>query len=330
MSSRLEDLRDLARMLDDGKITQHEYDVVKTELLQAPPEDWDGGAANLPETAAEVPVTEQRQVSDIDDDVPVSEHDPSGVDSKTPEWLTFARGIPTLYWVSIGGTILTVFFAVSLLPMAWITAGVAVAALIRVKEARMRWMAWTGLGAGVVFSAIGIFGSDTAGTVDASALPAATATPAQLEEVPVDSLGLRFDDLTKGWNGLPDPPHVLRGIRTNPEPGPLDSFIYTFDSGAILAGAYNPADEFVYALMVKANFADPDISNFYVHLCYLLYPGTQDCFDAYVEESGVFGKSPDALDDGHVASYLFDGNEWRVEIAGDVLTLRVIGPRQTG
>jgi hypothetical protein len=319
-------------MLDDGKITQHEYEVVKTELLQAPSEDWAGGAASPSETEADVPGTGQEQVSESEDDVSVPDHDPlpgSG-DSETPEWLTFARGIPTLYWVSIGGTILTVFFAASLLPMAWITTAVAVAALVRVKEARMRWMAWTGLGAGVIFSAIGLFGSDTAGTVDASALPAATATPAQLDEVPVDSLGLRFDDLTTGWNGLPDPPHVLRGIRTNPEPGPLDSFIYTFDSGAILAGAYNPADEFVYALMVKANFADPDISNYYVHLCYLLYPGTQDCFDAYVEESGVFGKSPDDWDDGHVASYVFDGNEWRVEIVGDVLTLRVLGPRQTG
>ena len=41
MSSRVEDLRDLAQMLDEGKITQSEYDLVKKELLEAPADDWE-------------------------------------------------------------------------------------------------------------------------------------------------------------------------------------------------------------------------------------------------------------------------------------------------
>ncbi len=40
VSSRLDDLRDLAVMLDEGKITQREYDMVKTELIDAPAEEW--------------------------------------------------------------------------------------------------------------------------------------------------------------------------------------------------------------------------------------------------------------------------------------------------
>jgi hypothetical protein len=41
VSSRLEDLRDLAVMLDEGKVTQEEYDIVKAELLDAPGEEWE-------------------------------------------------------------------------------------------------------------------------------------------------------------------------------------------------------------------------------------------------------------------------------------------------
>ncbi len=315
MSSRLDDLRDLARMLDEGKITQVEYEVVKTEILEAPADEW-GESPTPADTAGP-------EVHDV-----VIDSEPAEDAADPQDWLSFAKQIPRLYWAAVGASILTVFFAGSFTPIAWATVVVSLVALLRVTIQQMRWMAWTGLVVGGVFSAIGLFGGDTAGTVDAGPLPP-TETLQQLDEVPVGSLGVRFGDVTEGWNAVPDPPHVLRGFSTNPEPGPLDSFIYTFDSGAILAGAYNPSDGFVYAFMSKVNLADPDLANFYVHLCYLLYPGTNECFEAYVEGSGVFGKAPDELA-GQDASYRFEGNEWRVEVAGDVLTIRVIGPQQKG
>ncbi len=316
MSSRIDDLRDLARMLDEGKITQVEYEVVKTEILEAPADEW--GEPTPPLETAEP--GEGIETPDV----------PTDDSSQPPDWISFAKEIPPLYWSAVGASILTVFFAGSFTPIAWVAVAVSVTALVRVKSRQMRWMAWTGLIVGGVFSAIAVLGGGTAGTVDAGPLPPTQALQ-QLDEVPVGSLGVRFGDMTEGWNALPDPPHVLRGFSTNPEPGPLDSFIHTFDSGAILAGAYNPADQYVYALMSKVNLADPDLPNFYVHLCYLLYPGTNECFEAYVEESNVFGKTPDELASAdHSASYRFDGNEWRIEVTGDVLTLRVLGPQQEG
>jgi hypothetical protein len=325
LSSRLDDLRDLAQMLDEGKITQTEYEAIKTEILEAPAEDWAPAPSPAPEAA------EQGAVAVVVEDAPDNEPGVPDSAASAQDWLTFAKEIPTLYWAAIGASVLTVFFAGSFQPLAWATAGLAIVALVKVKDRAMRWMGWTGLVVGVLFSVIALLNSGTAGTVDASSLPATSETPVILEEIPVGSLGIRFGDLAEGWNDLPDPPHILRGISTNPEPGPLDSFIYTFDSGAILAGAYNPTDQFVYALMAKVNLADADLSNFYVHLCYLLYPGTQECFDAYVDASGVFGKTVEELaETDHSASYVYDGNEWRVEILDDVLTLRVLGPQQTG
>jgi len=190
-------------------------------------------------------------------------------------------------------------------------------------------MSWTGVAVGLSFSIIALF--DSGGTtVDAAPTPSPSG-PAQLAEIPVGSLGVRFEDLEEGWNALDDPPFILRGISTTPEGGPLDSFLYRFDGGAVLAGAYDPGDGFVYALMARAGLGHEAASSMYVHLCYLLYPGTQECFDAYVDESGVFGRTVEELSaSDHRASWSFEGNEWRVEIADDVQTIRVLGPVETG
>ncbi|MGH8915939.1 MAG: SHOCT domain-containing protein [Acidimicrobiia bacterium] len=345
MSSRLEDLRDLAQMLDEGKITQREYEMVKTELLEAPADEW-ATSGPLPEVEA-LPV----EADAVPTGIPVhsngGEHHPEetargvGTDllepeagdgpSTDPDWLAFAKQIPPLYWASIGAGLLSVFFAGSFSPLAWATAVVAIVALVRVKDPNMRWMAWTGLAVGVLFSLLGMANSGSAGSVDAGPLPATSSEPEELEEIPVGSLGVRFADLEEGWNALDEPPYILKGISTTPEAGPLDSFIYRFDGGAVLAGAYNPSDDYIYALMGRAGVSHEASSSMYVHLCYLLYPGTQDCFDAYVDESGVFGKTAAELANAdHSSSWLYDSNEWRLEIANGIETLRVLGPQEAG
>jgi hypothetical protein len=170
--------------------------------------------------------------------------------------------------------------------------------------------------------------ADQPRTVDASPPTATTPAAESLPEIPVGSLGIRFEELAERWNALEEPPYLLKGISTTPEAGPLDSFTYRFDGGAVLAGAYNPSDQYIYALMAKAGLRHELATGMYVHFCYLLYPGTHECFDTYVEESGVFGKTADELSDGdHNALWLFEGNEWRLDIADGVQTMRVLGPQ---
>jgi hypothetical protein len=140
---------------------------------------------------------------------------------------------------------------------------------------------------------------------------------------------VRFGELAERWNALEKPPYVLTGISATPEPGALDAFTYRFDSGAVLAGAYNPSDGYIYALMVRASVRHEATASLYVHLCYLLYPGTQDCFDAYVDKSGIFGRGIEELAGSqHDSNWVFDENEWRIEIADDVQTMRILGPTE--
>jgi hypothetical protein len=111
---------------------------------------------------------------------------------------------------------------------------------------------------------------------------------------------------------------------TAPEPGRLDSFLYRFDRLLLVAGAYDPSDGSVYALMAQSEINDASVSNLYVHLCYLLHPGSQGCLDTFIEESGMFGKvHADFAGAEHSASWNFEGHKWQLDIVDDVETIRV-------
>lgn len=71
MSSRVEDLQALARMLDQGKITEAEYETVKAELIAAPPTDWENGEVEASPQAQPLP------------DEPRSEAHPGGEQEST-------------------------------------------------------------------------------------------------------------------------------------------------------------------------------------------------------------------------------------------------------
>jgi hypothetical protein len=329
VSSRLEDLSELARLLDDGKITQREFEVVKTELLEAPVEEW----ADIPtEVEALIVEEEDAETETLPIGIPLDEGEPQdGVTPGEADWLVFTKQVPQLYWASLSGALLTLFLGGTFPPVAWVAIAVSAFALLRVKDEGMRWMAWAGLTVGVLFSVFGLFNSGAGDEATAQPLPAASAESDTIVEAPEGSLGVEFTDLQEGWNAVPDPPMIVKGVTTAPEAGALDSFLYRFDDAALLAGAYNPSDGFIYALMAKTGVRHEARSNMFVHLCYLLYPGTQDCFDKYVEESGVYGKTPDELSAmEHHSSWVYLGNEWRVDVVDEVETIRVLGPVQTG
>ena len=328
VSSRLEDLSELARLLDDGKITQREFEVVKTELLDAPVEEW----ADTPmEVEALIVDGEDAEDEAVPVGIPVDANEPPDDTPGTgPEWLVFAKQIPRLYSAALGGAVLTIFLGGAFAPIAWIAVVVSIVALVRVKDEGMRWMAWTGLAVGLLFSLFALFNSGSE-EVEASPLAANPSGSEAVSQIPEGSLGVEFSGLKEGWNAVPDPPLIVTGITTSPEVGPLDSFLYRFDGAALLAGAYDPADGYVYALMAKVGIRHEALSNMFVHVCYLLYPGSQDCFDQFMEKSGVYGKTPEELSEGDFStSWTYEGNEWRVEVVDDIETIRVLGPVQTG
>jgi hypothetical protein len=244
-------------MLDEGKVTQEEYDKVKAELLDASAEEWEDP----------VPAT-------IDDD-----------DAEPDLETTGARrgllaGIPPIYRLAAVGAVLV-------------------------------------LATGALLAA----GGDTAGSVTADRSSIRAAVPAGPAD---DSLGVLLVDVSTGWNEVGDPPPINGGIMTSPEPGPLDSFLYRFESGAVLAGAYDPSDGSVHALMARASLHDEAAGSLFIHLCHLLQPGAQVCLDSYIEKTGTFGKTHDDLigTDSNQTWELGD-QTWELEIEADVETIRV-------
>lgn len=138
------------------------------------------------------------------------------------------------------------------------------------------------------------------------------------------SLGLSLDEVPDLWNSLERSPSVQRGILKNPESGPLDAFHYRFSNTGYLAGAYDPDDESVYALMVTASLHEEFAPNMYLHLCFMLHPYSPECIDNYVE-GGLAGEALDHYIGGERSAEWTMGTQvWRLSISQDLLTLRVL------
>ena len=227
MSSRLDDLRDLARMLDEGKISQSEYDIVKTEILEAPAEEWE--PTDRPRRFPTSPKTRDRMTS------------------QSTGWRVAFAQIPTIYRVAAAGAVLV-------------------------------------LVVGFFFSGNG----DAAGSVTAHRGFDCLDSLGARARIPGNSPRRSGRRLERRAGPAAHQPAVSM---TSPETGPLDSFLHNFDGSAVLAGAYDPSDGSVYALMAKTGLHNEAVSSLYVHLCYLLHPGSQECLDTFVEESGMFGQA---------------------------------------
>jgi len=185
---------------------------------------------------------------------------------------------------------------------------------------------WLALGGGGLFAVLVIVFSLTGvGNVGRADSPAPTDASAPSQPVAAaGSLSLKIGEIPELWNGLGHPPAMTRGLVMETQAGQYDSFQYRFDSAASLAGAYDPSDGSVHALMASIGLAHQAAPYFYLHLCFMLHPYSQECIDAYLEE-GLGGKQiADYAGQRHAVQWEFDGQVWKLEIAGDIQTIRVI------
>lgn len=273
MGSRVEDLLGLAQMLDEGKISQSEYDIVKAELIAAPSSEWEEPA----DAAQPDPTPEPGE------DQPGEQ--PRGFGALAEDWLQVVRDLPALY-------------------------------------------RWAGAAAAVAILGVIVFTGGNPEPVRAGPRPEAAApmTP----EIPKGSLGIRLDDVDEAWNAVDQPPLMLSGVMVSPDQGRFDAFIHSFDGSAELSGVFDRSDRFVYGLRARAALGSTSIRNLYVHLCYMLHPGSQECLETFVEEAGVYGTAIEDFEgEDYEAGWSFAGNEWRLGIEDDVETIRVFGPGQS-
>ncbi|MDH3462053.1 MAG: hypothetical protein OEM32_00275 [Acidimicrobiia bacterium] len=146
------------------------------------------------------------------------------------------------------------------------------------------------------------------------------------EEIPADSLGVRFAEVRELWNSLDRPPSITKPLRRFPENGQFDSFFHLFETSAVVAGAIDAQNDYIVALMVRSNLGDPDVGTMYLHLCQMLHPFSPTCIDNYFE-IGLDGQTlADFAREGREVSWTFEGNEWRVTIADNLQTIRVQAP----
>lgn len=205
---------------------------------------------------------------------------------------------------------------------------VSILGLVALGTTRISGGHWVSLGGGVLFAAIVLLLQFTGvgqthplqATVAAdapSAVPQPVAAPG--------SLGLTVAELPERWNSLERPPRMTGGLIRETETGPYDSFLYRFDSAASLAGAFDPSDDSVHALVGSVGLFHEAAPLFYLHICFMLHPYSQECIDAYLE-NGLGGKDlVEYAGVDHSATWEIGDQLWKLEITGDVQTIRVLG-----
>ncbi|MEE8407076.1 MAG: hypothetical protein V3S32_07990 [Acidimicrobiia bacterium] len=206
--------------------------------------------------------------------------------------------------------------------LSWLVTIVAIPALGATLVEGGRWVTIAG-GVAVIVIVLGsaIGGADNPATeqnanVESTSLAPPPAVPG--------SLGINISDMTDLWNSLAEPPKITRGLVHNTEPGEYDSFIYRFGDWGRLAGAYDPSTDAVYALVATGQFSNEATSQLYLHLCFMLNPYSQECIDNYFEKGLAYGSLADFSGVTHQAEWQMDDQTWRLEIGGNVLTIRVL------
>lgn len=176
MPSRFDDLKQLEKMLADELITREEFSKLKDELFLEAPESAE-------------------PVEDLDFPEPSSDPAKSS-DSNGSEQ---TRSAPTLYKVAFALGIASVFLGGFFGLLAWATVGISVWALYSLKDLDRRWMAWTGLALGIVFSFSNAYLNGHLDSLFEQTGALAPTETASVESTSANS-GLPLPEFEQAWN----------------------------------------------------------------------------------------------------------------------------------
>ena len=286
---KIERLERLSKLFDDGKLSADEYESLKRRMLE-----------------------ESAPTSEQSDTPPPTQSPPQ---QEAPE----RQVTPGLYWAALGLGIASVFLGGTFGFVAWGTVVFSVGALISLNVDYRRWMAWTGVALGVVFSLMNVYlnGSLDDLFVDE---PAPTENADFVAEpVPEDlSLGFTVDEVVTRWNGDSNsPPPYLTG---EPE---IVGRVFTYDAyGPVVVGIFDPVDKKVYRIGVQMFLVDFKNRDMLKHLCWTVStPGpslddqTQECVHAFDVHGGLTPYIGVTVNDipSVSSTWEFDGNTWTLE-----------------
>ena len=144
-----------------------------------------------------------------------------------------------------------------------------------------------------------------------------------VEEIP-GSLGIHMDEVTDAWNTLEGEPRITKGLTRYNETGEYDTFIYRFGEWGRLAGAFDPDNEALYAVLAAGWLTEAPTSQLYLRLCFMVAPYSQECVDSYFEQ-GLGETALEDLERPYRSEWKVAEHTWRLEIEENLLTIRVFG-----
>lgn len=315
----------LRRLRSEGRISDAEYDRLTGGIhspVDSPVVEAQGIESDKVESAGvDEPVTES---SDETSGAEIPEMDDSSLIPPIPPKLQ-----PNLSPNFIGAVLLAGFALVVLAMLGAISWWVAFPAiLVLITTLFEGWRAVT-IGGALLVAAILVVGLAVSAGGSPSSNPQVTAAtlPPNDPFPPVPgSLGFYMEQLPDLWNEVSGPPQITRGLTRHNEIGEYDTFIYRFGEWGRVAGAYDPSNDAIYALLVAGQFSGDGTEQLYLRLCHLVAAYSPECIQSY-QETGLVGLGlADFADEVHESEWAVGETTWRLEIEGNVLTIRVYGP----
>lgn len=344
----------LEQMREEGRISEEEYEGLKEGLVDRAPQASEPTIAETPDVPVTAPppnpkppsladqglvpegevleeesglefIDDPTATDDGSDDVNDTADEDTEADDHSPLQVLDPRtDLSPGFYAIIFGVIALMLIGSGIGVVNWL---VTIATIVGLGATLFHGSTKVTIGAGVAVVLIAVLGAFFGGPTPTPDRPAAgTLPPVTTPEATDQSLGVLFPDLREQWNQVESDASIRGGLTVNAETGQFDSFIYRFDEWGRLAGAYDPDDDAVYALLATGQFSRDDTQQLYLHLCFVTNPFSQDCIQSYFEHGLDGGELADFNDLTHQAEWELGSQTWDLEIEGNVLTIRVFGP----
>ncbi|HEU4321090.1 MAG TPA: hypothetical protein VFS66_13545 [Acidimicrobiia bacterium] len=323
MSPRNDQLAVLRRLKSEGRISEAEYDRLAGDIA-------------TPRVEATTVETEPVAERGFDAHSPTGDPShPQGEDlSETSEDdFTLVPPLPPRLRADLNLNTIGVILLVGLTMIVLATVGAVSwwvsfpAILVLITTLFDGWRIVT-VGGSLVVAALLIVGLAASAGDSPTPEPEVTATvspPNPFPPIP-GSLGIYMDQLPDLWNEVSGTPQITRGLTRHDEIGEYDTFIYRFGEWGRVAGAYAPGNDAIFALLVTGQLDGEGTEQLYLHTCHLVAAYSPDCIHSY-QEAGLAGLAlADYLGQTREAEWMVGESTWRLEIVGNVLTIRVYGP----
>ena len=321
MRSDNDNLAVLRRLRTEGRLTDAEY------------EELTGGLVTTRERESEPAHPETTEPVDPLDLEDAPDADPEGGDGVdedlTPLWPPRVRtdlNANYLGGIVVASMALMVTGAMGMLSWLTVVAGI----LVLLTTLFEGWRIVTIVG-GLVVAALLVIGLmlSAGGRAQPEQGVVVTAAPQEPTQPIPGSLGIYMSQIPDLWNEVSTPPRITKGLIRNSEIGEYDTFIYRFGETEALAGAFDPATEAVYALMVTGLLGNDATAQLYLHVCHLVAPYSPECIDSYQQQGLAGGTLADLADTTHQAEWLLGDQTWRLQVENNALALRVFAPDAT-